>query len=60
MADNLLTKSTITNCTNGCQPICGSKIDKLTLTEKQFSAPEFVIETQKNVLQIEKIPVVIE
>ena len=56
---NRLTKSTITDCTNGYRAIRGSDIGKLTLTEERFSAPELIIEARKNGLRIKEIPIVI-
>ncbi|PHQ45532.1 glycosyl transferase family 2 [Halorubrum sp. C3] len=57
---NRLTKSEITDCTNGYRAIRGSEIGKLTLTEERFSAPELIIEARKNGMQIEEIPIVIQ
>jgi len=57
---NRLTKSAITDCTNGYRAIRGSEIDKLTITEEQFSALELIIEARKNGLQIKEIPIMIE
>ena len=57
---NGLTKSNITDCTNGYRAIRGSEIGKLTLTEERFSAPELIIEARKNGLRIEEIPIVIQ
>lgn len=57
---NTLTKSDITDCTNGFRAIRGSDLENLTLTEEQFSAPELIIEARKNGLTVEEIPVVIE
>ena len=59
-AINLLTKSTVTDCTNGYRAIDGAEIGKLTLTEERFSAPELIIEARKHGLQIKEIPIVIE
>ena len=55
-----MTKSAITDCTNGYRAIRGSEIDKLTITEEQFSALELIIEARKNGLQIKEIPIMIE
>jgi len=57
---NQLTKSTITDCTNGYRAIRGSDIGNLTLTEERFSAPELIIEARKNGLRIQEIPIKIE
>lgn len=57
---NALTKSEITDCTNGFRAIRGSELEKLVLTEERFSAPELIIEARKNGLRIEEIPVTIE
>lgn len=54
---NVMTKATITDCTNGFRAIRGSKLDALTLTEERFSAPELIIEARKNGLRIREIPV---
>jgi hypothetical protein len=54
---NVITKSDITDCTNGFRAIHGSKLDGLTLTEERFSAPELIIEARKNGLRIREIPV---
>ncbi|SEV83893.1 DUF2304 family protein [Natrinema salifodinae] len=57
---NVLTKSEITDCTNGYRAIRGSKLDDLTLTEERFSAPELIIEARKNGLGIRELPITIE
>jgi len=57
---NLLTKSDITDCTNGYRAIRGSRLEELTLTEERFSAPELIIEARKNGLRIKEIPITIE
>jgi hypothetical protein len=54
---NVMTKSTVTDCTNGFRAMRGSKLDELTLTEERFSAPELLIEARKNNLRIREIPV---
>jgi hypothetical protein len=57
---NLLTKSDITDCTNGFRAIRGSRLEELTLTEERFSAPELIIEARKHGLRIKEIPITIE
>jgi len=57
---NRVTKSVITDCTNGYRAIRGSEIGKLTLTEERFSTPELIIEARKNGLRIEETPIMIE
>lgn len=57
---NRLTKSNITDCTNGFRAIRGSEIGELKLTEERFSAPELIIEARKNGLRIKEIPIVIQ
>ena len=57
---NVLTKSEITDCTNGFRAIRGSELSKLTLTEERFSAPELIIEARKNGLRLKEVPVTIE
>ncbi|EMA36872.1 glycosyltransferase family 2 protein [Halococcus hamelinensis] len=57
---NVLTKSSITDCTNGFRAIRGSELDELLLTEERFSAPELIIEARKNGLRLEEIPITIE
>ena len=57
---NLLTKSEVTDCTNGFRAIRGSMLDELRLTEERFSAPELIIEARKNGMRIEEIPITIE
>ena len=59
-AINVLTKSSITDCTNGYRAIRGTMLADLTLTEERFSAPELIIEARKQGLRIEEIPVTIE
>ncbi|MGN8218623.1 DUF2304 family protein [Halococcus morrhuae DSM 1307] len=54
---NVITKSDMTDCTNGFRAIRGSKLGDLTLTEERFSAPELIIEARKNGLRIREIPV---
>lgn len=56
---NRLTKTDITDCTNGYRAIRGSQLAKLTLTEERFSAPELIIESRKNGLRIKEIPITI-
>ncbi|WP_459194222.1 DUF2304 family protein [Halosimplex sp. J119] len=56
---NRLTKSEITDCTNGFRAIRGSALGDLTLTEERFSAPELIIEARKNGLRIREVPVTI-
>jgi hypothetical protein len=56
---NALTKSSITDCTNGYRAIRGSALADLTLTEERFSAPELLIEARKNDLRVKEIPVTI-
>ena len=57
---NVLTKSEITDCTNGFRAIRGSELSKLTLTEERFSAPELIIEARKNGLRLKEVPITIE
>lgn len=56
---NVMTKADITDSTNGFRAIRGSKLGELTLTEERFSAPELIIEAQKNGLRIQELPVTI-
>lgn len=56
---NALTKSSVTDCTNGYRAIRGSALSELTLTEERFSAPELIIEARKNDLRIREVPVTI-
>ena len=56
---NCLTKSEITDCTNGYRAIRGSKLTNLELTEERFSAPELIIEARKNGLRIQEIPITV-
>ncbi|WP_135820720.1 DUF2304 family protein [Halostella litorea] len=57
---NLTTRADITDCTNGFRAIRGADLDKLTLTEERFSAPELIIEARKKGLRITEIPVTIK
>lgn len=57
---NFLTKSNISDCTNGYRAIRGSKIEELELTEERFSAPELIIEARKNGLRLQEIPITIK
>ena len=57
---NRLTRSSITDCTNGFRAIRGSELSKLTLSEERFSAPELIIEARKNKLRLKEIPITIE
>ena len=57
---NVLTKSEITDCTNGFRAIRGSDLEELTLTEERFSAPELLIEARKKGLRVTEIPVRVE
>ena len=54
---NLLTKSDVTDCTNGFRAIRGSMLEDLKLTEERFSAPELIIESRKNGLRIKEHPI---
>jgi hypothetical protein len=56
---NRLTMADITDCTNGYRAIRGSKLVDLTLSEERFSAPELIIESRKNGLRINEVPVTI-
>lgn len=56
---NLLTKSEVTDCTNGFRAIRGSTIDELKFTEERFSAPELIIEARKNGMRVREIPITI-
>ncbi|ADB60121.1 glycosyl transferase family 2 [Haloterrigena turkmenica DSM 5511] len=57
---NALTKSEITDCTNGFRAIRASGLEDMKLTEERFSAPELIIEARKNGLRIQEIPITIE
>jgi hypothetical protein len=57
---NFLTKSQISDCTNGYRAIRGSELEQLRLTEERFSAPELIIEAKKNDLRLQEIPITIE
>jgi Ca2+/Na+ antiporter len=57
---NTLTRSSITDCTNGFRAIRGDELSKLTLTEERFSAPELIIEARKKGLRLKEIPITIE
>lgn len=56
---NLLTKSSITDCTNGFRAVRGSALDALTLTEEKFNAPELIIEARKNGLRVDEVPITV-
>jgi hypothetical protein len=57
---NVLTKSDITDCTNGFRAIRGSELENLRLTEERFNAPELIIEARKNSLRVTELPITIE
>ncbi|WP_226482531.1 glycosyltransferase family 2 protein [Natrinema amylolyticum] len=57
---NVLMNTDITDCTNGYRAIRGSMLERLTLTEERFNAPELIIEARKNGLRLEEIPIRIE
>ncbi|QLK26785.1 glycosyltransferase family 2 protein [Natrinema zhouii] len=57
---NVLMNTGITDCTNGYRAIRGSMLERLTLTEERFNAPELIIEARKNGLRLEEIPIRIE
>ena len=57
---NVLTKSEITDCTNGFRAIRASGLEDMKLTEERFSAPELIIEARKTGLRIQEIPIKIE
>ncbi|AFO55388.1 MULTISPECIES: glycosyltransferase family 2 protein [unclassified Natrinema] len=54
---NVLMNTDITDCTNGYRAIRGPMLERLTLTEERFNAPELIIEARKNGLRLEEIPV---
>lgn len=56
---NVMTKSEITDCTNGYRAIRASKLREMTLSEERFSAPELLIEARKNGLRIQEVPITI-
>ncbi|WP_438268191.1 DUF2304 family protein [Halocatena salina] len=56
---NVMTKADITDCTNGYRAIRATQLDKMTLSEERFSAPELLIEARKNGLRIKEIPITI-
>jgi hypothetical protein len=56
---NVLTKSSITDCTNGYRAIRGSALGEMSLTEEQFSAPELIIEARKQGLRVKEIPITV-
>lgn len=56
---NVMTKSEITDCTNGFRAIRATKLREMTLSEERFSAPELLIEARKNGLRIEEVPITI-
>lgn len=56
---NVLTKSNVTDCTNGFRAIRGSELSKMTLKEERFSAPELIIEARKNALRLQEVPITI-
>jgi hypothetical protein len=57
---NGLTKSDITDCTNGFRAIRGERLDDLTLTEERFNAPELIIGARKNGLRIKEVPITVQ
>lgn len=57
---NAMTKAEISDCTNGFRAIRGSELNRLTLTEERFSAPELIIEARKNGLRIQEVPITID
>jgi len=57
---NGLTRSTITDCTNGFRAIRTSEVENLTLKENRFNAPEMIIEAKKGELRIREVPVIVE
>lgn len=57
---NILTKSNITDCTNGFRAIRGSRIGDLRLTEERFSAPELIIEARKHGLRVKELPITVQ
>ncbi len=57
---SFLLRDKITDATNGYRAVRISKLPDFTLTEKQFSAPEILIEAYKNNLRVREIPVTIK
>ena len=56
---NVLTRSEITDCTNGFRAIRGAELKELTLTEERFSAPELIIQARKNGLRLREVPITV-
>jgi len=54
---NALTRSSITDCTNGFRAIRTSEVENLTLEENRFNAPEMIIESKKNGLRVQEVPI---
>ncbi len=57
---NVMTKADVTDCTNGYRAIRATELQKMTLSEERFSAPELLIEARKNDLRIKEVPITIE
>jgi hypothetical protein len=56
---NLVSRTRITDCTNGFRAIRASGLGRLDLLENRFSAPELIIEAAKKGLRIREVPVTI-
>lgn len=56
---NVMTKSQVTDCTNGYRAIRSEKLHEMTLAEERFSAPELLIEARKKGLRIKEVPITI-
>ncbi|MGH3088844.1 MAG: glycosyltransferase family 2 protein [Rubrobacteraceae bacterium] len=54
---SLLTRTRITDCTNGFRAIRGSMLHKLDLREESFSANELILEGLRNKLRFKEVPV---
>lgn len=56
---SVLSRTRITDCTNGYRAIRTSKLALLTLSEERFNAPELIIQASRNRLRIKEVPVTI-
>jgi hypothetical protein len=54
---SILTRTKITDCTNGFRAIRGSMLHKLDLREESFSANELILEGLRNKLRFKEVPV---
>ncbi|KZN26243.1 glycosyl transferase family 2 [Haladaptatus sp. R4] len=57
---NVLTKSSITDSTNGFRAVTIDTLDRISWVEERFCAVELLVEVRKNGFRLEEVPVTVE